>query len=492
MGLIDQMKYRTKLYIALVAIAFIASFLGLAITYFQAKNRLTLSLRERVIAVSSTTGSLLSPEFIQQVIAGGGKTPEYQDLVLKLRSARDANRTASFYVKFLYVMTISPQNPNQMIFVADAEENPTEMIQFGEVDQQEKYSHIREHLNEKYSPPRFITDQWGTWMSGFAPIYTADGHYLATVGADVSINIIQEHLNEVFAYGLWGLFGSITIAFIGAYFLSKQVTKSLSFICESVKEIGAGNLQQETHLDTHDEFNDLAEAINDMTKGLRERERLKMNFTRYVSQHVLEKIMKSDSFMKLEGERRKITVLFSDIRQFTALAERLPPEQVVQLLNEYFEAMIDIIFANQGTLDKFLGDGLMVEFGAPLEDNMQELHAMQTAIEMQKKLTALCEKWVKEGKPEIKMGIGLHTGYAIVGNIGSEKRMEYTAIGDTVNVAARLEQATKILNMPILISEETFKAVKHIFDCKNLGSMSLPGRTEEITVYTIQSHKHFE
>jgi adenylate cyclase len=154
--------------------------------------------------------------------------------------------------------------------------------------------------------------------------------------------------------------------------------------------------------------------------------------------------------------------------------------------------MIDIIFANQGTLDKFLGDGLMVEFGAPLEDNMQELHAMQTAIEMQKKLTALCEKWVKEGKPEIKMGIGLHTGYAIVGNIGSEKRMEYTAIGDTVNVAARLEQATKILNMPILISEETFKAVKHIFDCKNLGSMSLPGRTEEITVYTIQSHKHFE
>ncbi len=484
------MKYRTKLYIALVSIALISSLIGLVVTYFPSKDRVTASLRDRIVSIASTTASLLSPDLVQQVIQDGEESPQYKKLIRELRDARNANRSDNFYVKFLYIMARSSKNPHQMVFIADAEEDPTEAVYFGEPDRQENLSHIRQHLEEKYSPTDFVTDEWGTWMSGFAPIYTPEGEYLATVGADISAHLVQEHLNSVFSYGLLGLISSLVIAFIGASFLSSQVTKSLSSICQSVKEIGEGNLQQETHLDTEDEFNDLAEAINHMTQGLRERERLKMNFTRYVSHHVIEKILKSDNPMKLEGERRKITVLFSDIRQFTSLAEHLPPEQVVLLLNEYFKEMIDVIFANQGTLDKFLGDGLMVEFGAPLEDTNQELHAIQTAIEMQKKLSILCNKWSKEGKPQIKIGIGVHTGNAIVGNIGSEKRMEYTAIGDTVNVAARLEQATKILNIPILISEETYQAVNHIFKCKSLGSLALPGRSEEITVYTIQAYQH--
>lgn len=189
-----------------------------------------------------------------------------------------------------------------------------------------------------------------------------------------------------------------------------------------------------------------------MTKGLQERERLKLNFSRYVSDHVLEKILSSSVPTKLEGERRKITVLFSDIRQFTQLSENLSPEQIVSLLNEYFKVMLDIIFAHKGTLDKFIGDGLMVEFGAPLQDDFQEKNAVTAAV----------------------------------GNIGSEKRMEYTAIGDTVNIAARLEQMTKSTGKYILISEDTYQAIKDEFDAKNLGSTALIGRQEPITVYAIE------
>jgi adenylate cyclase len=222
-----------------------------------------------------------------------------------------------------------------------------------------------------------------------------------------------------------------------------------------------------------------------MTKGLRERERLKLNFSRYVSDHVLQKILSSTKPTKLEGERRKITVLFSDIRQFTHLSESLPPEQVVALLNEYFKVMLDIIFEHKGTLDKFIGDGLMVEFGAPLDDEIQEKNAITTAIDMQKALEKLNTTWKQ---PNIQVGIGIHTGFAIVGNVGSEKRMDYTAIGDTVNVAFRLEQMTKSTNRSILISEDTYQAIKEEFSAESLGPITLPGREEPIRVYAIEKN----
>jgi adenylate cyclase len=222
-----------------------------------------------------------------------------------------------------------------------------------------------------------------------------------------------------------------------------------------------------------------------MAKGLQERERLKLGFARYVSQYILEKILKSGSSAKFEGERKKITVIFTDIRHFTAIAEKLPPEDVVKILNQYFEEMIEVIFRNHGTLDKFLGDGIMIEFGAPLDDELQEKHAVITAIEMQQALKKLNAKWAEEGKEALKIGVGIHTGLAVVGNIGSERRMEYTAIGDTVNVASRLEQATKFADVSILISKATFTPIEGIFKATPMGALEVPGRHEPIDAFSI-------
>ncbi len=479
------MKYRTKLYLAFFATSFVAALLGDALIYVKMKENRILAIRERLISIASTTAVLLDPELVKRAVEGGPSSTAYQELVQKLRLSRDANRTGTLYVRFLYLVGLSPTDPKGLIFIADAEENPASAVRYGDVDTSDNGIHLREHINEYYSPQKFITDKWLTRLSGFAPIYDREGQYLATVGVDIPIGDVDLLLNIILFYGMAGLIVSLLLAGAGAHILSKKITKSLHVIHSSVKEIGSGNLLVETKLKSNDEFGELALALNSMAQGLRERERLKINFARYVSKHMLEKILKSDSPLKVEGERRKITILFSDIRQFTQLAETLPPEEVVALLNEYFEAMIDIIFSYQGTLDKFLGDGIMVEFGAPLDDAVQEIHAIQTAIAMQKKLSSLREKWAKEGKPQITMGIAIHTGQAIVGNIGSEKRMEYTAIGDTVNVAAKLEYSTKTLKQPILISEMTYLAVKDLFPCQDVGLVSLPGRKEQITAYAV-------
>lgn len=480
------MRYRTKLYLALIFIAIVSSCVGIGIMYAETRRFVWQELQSKAITVAATAATFLDSEALKQIQSRADETsPAYIQIRNSLRKARDANRRDLINVHYLYTLRPDPDNPKTILFGVDAEEDPKEFSHVGDFDAGAASSKIADHLQEYYSPPHFVSDIWGVWLSGYAPVYDAEGNYVATVGADISASKINDELRRLLYDGLLGMFGSVVLACLGGFFLARRVTLSLSTLCTSVDAIGHGDLNQQVTLHTEDEFENLAKAINKMTQGLRERERLKMNFARYVSQHVLDTILQSDKPTKLEGERRKITVLFSDIRQFTHLSEELPPEKVVMLLNEYFSIMLDVIFSFQGTLDKFIGDGIMVEFGAPLDDAEQEIHAVNTALEMQRQLEILCNNWEKEGKPRINMGIGIHTGLAVVGNIGSEKRMEYTAIGDTVNVAARLEQTTKLVKKSILISETTYLAVKGHYRCSPLGPIALHGKRQPITVYSV-------
>ena len=180
------------------------------------------------------------------------------------------------------------------------------------------------------------------------------------------------------------------------------------------------------------------------------------NYARFLPEYVVRQILERPDSFKLGGVNQTITVLFSDIRGFTSLSERAPPENVVQLLNAYFTEMSDVIFAYGGTLDKYLGDGLMALFGAPAVTADDACRAVLAAVAMQRRVGMLNEQLRAEGLPEISIGVGLNTGEATVGYVGSERRSEYTAIGDTVNLAARLEQ-----NAPpgrILLSEATARA----------------------------------
>ncbi len=204
--------------------------------------------------------------------------------------------------------------------------------------------------------------------------------------------------------------------------------------------------------------------------------RIRAMFSNYITERVVNELIKNPELARLGGERREVTILFSDIRDFTDFSEKNAPEEVVSILNEYLEAMIEVIFHWEGTLDKFIGDALVAFWGAPLrQDNQAEL-AVHCALHMIKKLEALQDKWRAEGKPILTSGIGINTGDVLVGNIGAEgKKMDYTIIGDHVNLGARVESLTRKYNTQILITEFTLNKIRGDLKNKCFGHMEIKG-----------------
>lgn len=458
----------------------------MAFLYYQIKPFIFEDEQIKALCVSSTTAALINADALEKIQKEEDvKTQSFKKIEEELKKALQANRRTNVYINFLYTIRPDPEHPGQFLAIVDPEPDPEKVSAFGIVDENIFSNQLLEHLNQHYSPPHFISDQWGTWLSGFSPVYDAEGRYVATVRADITIDRYLDHLFHLQMLIFYSLGLALVCSILIATWMAKIVTSSLRVLMTSVHEIGKGNLEYKTSLKSGDEFEELAKELNKMTHGLLEKEHLKTNFARYVSHQVLEKILNLETPMQLKGERRKITVLFSDTQQFIELAKKMAPEKVISLLNEYFSEMFDIIFLYEGTLDKFMADALMVEFGAPLDDHLQEIHAVSSAIAMQKAFKRLALKWQQEGYPLFEMGIGIHTGEAVVGNIGSEKHLSYTAIGDTVNVAARLQQVTKDLKTPILISESTYQGSKQKISATSLGPMTLHGREEPVSVYAV-------
>jgi len=480
------MKYRTKLFVAFVTIAFTSSVLSLLITEIETKKFFFKEFQSKAISIAASVASQLDGNLVKQIkIESDEKLPAYAQIREQLKKFRDANRRTDVYVKFIYTMRPDPNDPQKFLFGVDPEEKTEDFSHAGTENPGATGDYLYDHLKENYSHGEMIKDPWGTWLTGYAPIYDSMGNYVGSVGVDVSADFVNSELNRLLFFALTGLIASIVFSFVVANFLAKRISRVLKALIAATVEISKGDFSYRIKIDTHDEFGDLAKAVNQMTEGLEEKEHLKTGFAHYVSQHVLEKIIKEKGGPSLGGERRKITVLFSDVRDFTHIAESMPPEKVVSLLNEYFKTMIDIILKYNGLLDKLIGDRIMAEFGALIEDPEQEKNAVRTAIEMMNSLTELREKWKKEGIPSIEIGIGIHTGEAIIGTIGSEQRMEFTAIGDTVNVASRLENVTKEGKYSIIVSESTFKALYHEFPSKHLGLLNLPGKELPVNAYAI-------
>jgi len=215
----------------------------------------------------------------------------------------------------------------------------------------------------------------------------------------------------------------------------------------------------------------------------KEKKRIKSIFQRYVSSQVVEELLMSPDRVVLGGRRKEITILFADIRNFTGMASRMAPEEVVNILNEFFTMITEVIFKYNGTLDKYIGDAVMAIYGAPIEEENHAERALETALEMQKRMRLLEKRFLERGIEPIKIGIGITTGEAIIGNIGSLRRMEYTAIGDSVNLASRLEEVAK--PDQILISQDTYRMVKDIVKAKVLKPMAIRGKDELVQVYEV-------
>jgi adenylate cyclase len=211
---------------------------------------------------------------------------------------------------------------------------------------------------------------------------------------------------------------------------------------------------------------------------------VRSNFERYFAPNVAADIAQQDGAIRQGGERRATTVLFSDIRGFTAMAESMGPDAIAQLLSEYFTEMVEVIFEHGGTLDKFIGDAIMALWGAPIAHADDPDRALRAAVAMQRAIARLNERWVSQGRPEIGVGIGINHGDVFAGNIGSHRRLEYTVIGDAVNVAARL--CAEAGPGEILVSESFLGVVRDQVSCEFLPEMALKGKAQVVQVYRVR------
>ncbi|MGH2365024.1 MAG: adenylate/guanylate cyclase domain-containing protein [Chloroflexota bacterium] len=256
--------------------------------------------------------------------------------------------------------------------------------------------------------------------------------------------------------------GVVALVMVVGFALARSITAPIIRLVRACQMVASGDLDQQIKVSTRDETGLLTYTFNHMVAGLREREFVRDTFGKYMSKAVSERILSGE--LKLGGERRLVTLLNSDIRSFTTLSETMEPEDLVAFLNSYFHSMVDCVVRYEGVVDKFIGDAVIAVFGAPIPYEDHARRAMLTALEMRRRMVEFNNYLEQGGHHPIRIGIGLHTGSVVAGNIGSEVRMEYTCIGDTVDAADVTQLLTKEFKTDILVSDTTYDLVKEDFE----------------------------
>ncbi|HEY7710534.1 MAG TPA: adenylate/guanylate cyclase domain-containing protein [Candidatus Entotheonella sp.] len=283
--------------------------------------------------------------------------------------------------------------------------------------------------------------------------------------------------------------GSLTMAIlvIGLAlfgYISARILRPLKNLTTAASEVAQGNLDVSIPTPrSRDEVGRLASTFNTMLEGLRQRDFIRDTFGRYLSKEVVEEVLGSPDGLKLGGETREVTFLVSDLRGFTSLSSRLPAHEVIDILNRYLERMVDIIATYRGTVDEFQGDGILAFFGAPLAAEDDQERAVACAITMQAALIEINAEQRWRGLPELNMGIGINTGEAIVGNIGSERRTKYGAVGSAINEAYRIESFT--VGGQILISPSVYERVQPLLDIESTQDVQFKGLDHPVTLYNV-------
>lgn len=277
----------------------------------------------------------------------------------------------------------------------------------------------------------------------------------------------------------------LVISLIIAWSAARALGRPIHVLEDVARAIEGGDLTRTPQLSGRDAFSRLSGALDRMTKGLQERDRVKDVFGRYIARQAADQLLKGP--LDLGGEAKRVTILFSDIRGFTSMAETMTPEQVVRFLNEYFSEMVDAVMEHEGMLDKFLGDGLMAVFGSFGDQPDHARRAVLASLRMKALLAKINGERAMAGKPAIEIGIGIHTDDVIVGSIGSKQRLEFTHIGDGVNTASRVQALNKEYQTTILITGATYDALKGEFHARPVAEVTLRGKKKSLPIYEVIS-----
>ncbi len=355
------------------------------------------------------------------------------------------------------------ERPEVMRFVIDVDVRKAPGT-FGSLYDATRYPELVAGVKEVTVESRPVADDWGVSLSGFAPIRGPSGETIGILGVDVDAARLDRAEAHILTMAVAVYLGTLVLLALAALGVARMLRQPLSKIITSTDAIAMGQLTTRVGLMGRDEFGVLGRHFDLMAQGLEEREHIRQTFGRYVSDDVARKLLSVDSD-GVFGDERVITVLFSDLRGYSTISEGLPPTEVLRLMNEYLELMNRIIVSHGGCIIEYMGDGIFAAFGAPDDLPEQSLKAVESALAMREGLMALNERWDRNGTSAtwksrgldmLSARIGLHRGKVVAGSLGSSVRMKYQILGDTVNIAARLERLNTSLGTDILMSREVF------------------------------------
>jgi class 3 adenylate cyclase len=324
----------------------------------------------------------------------------------------------------------------------------------------------------------------GTWISAVAPIVDAGGHAVAVLAVDYQLDVLLDRLHELDATIVQGSAAGAMCALLLGLLLARRLTRPISALTGAVSRVAAGDLAQSLPVRSGDEVGLLTGAFNGMVEGLRQRDVIRNAFGRYVSPEVARTLLESPDGLRLGGHKREVTVLMSDLRGYTRFAERGDPAGVMEVLNDYLGRMAAVVIAHGGTVNEFIGDAIFAVFGAPVEHADHAERAAATALAMQNAMDALNRDNAARGRPRFEMGIGVHTGEAVVGNIGSEQRTKYAVVGAAVNLAARVEGCT--VGGQVLVTAATVERLGDLADVAPPVSVELKGLAAPVALYELR------
>ena len=432
--------------------------LGCAVFYVQARQVFLQQVRERLMSIASVAAASVDPATYEAI--DGDESAAY----LQLKAQFQRYTVANPDLRWMYTLEPPMDGGSTWTFGLDTTAKGGELysppgLSYDMSQEEDMEATFLRGSSGVSASEKIYTEQYGSWLSGVAPLKDARGRTLAVVGADISAETYFERSR--------GVRDAVLITF-GLGFLV-CVGTSLWFARRIADPYELEEARKQAHLVR-------VEAEAERAKGL---------LARYVSPRVAELLMRDDPTLG-SIRRQHITVMFTDLREFTRLSEDLTPEATVALLNRYFERMVGVAFSVEGTLDKYMGDGLMVLFGAPVLQPDHAWRAVQAALAMRSELVKLNEELTSQGLSPLRIGIGLHTGECVVGSIGAEQRLDFTAIGDTVNTASRIEGLTKSQGVDILLSRETLAEVEGRVLVREVGSTPIRGRKAPLDLFVLE------
>ncbi|HOP64287.1 MAG TPA: adenylate/guanylate cyclase domain-containing protein [Spirochaetota bacterium] len=325
----------------------------------------------------------------------------------------------------------------------------------------------------------YTGDDGERYLGSFSRVGFSDAAVISFVREDRAFAMVYRIQRII----MWLTGIVLSAAFLINLFFSRTLTRPIRSLTRASRDIGNGNYDLEISSSSKDELGVLTGSFMNMARGLKERERIKSAFGKFVNRQVANLV--SSGEVKLGGERKDVAVFFSDIRSFTRMAEAMSPEDVVGFLNSYMTRMVGCVNRTRGVVDKFIGDAIMAVWGAPVSTGDDAFNAVNAALLMREQLIEFNKSRGTVKRPSVSIGCGIHYGPALAGQIGSEDRMEYTVIGDTVNIASRIEALNKPFFTDILVSEEIASMIDDRFRLFPMQKIRVKGKSKPLQIYAV-------